>query len=164
MLKFITPDKIIDHYSDFNPDEFKDKYDTVLFDLDNTLAPYYEKHIDDKARDFIYMLMEKGFKVYVVSNNKEERVKGFLEGTDIRYTYYSLKPLKTGYKRIIKREKLDPHKIITIGDQLLTDVIGSKRMGFYAIYVKPIIDKDSITTVINRKIEKFLFRYVVKKR
>ena len=57
MLKFITPDKIIDHYSDFNPDEFKDKYDTVLFDLDNTLAPYYEKHIDDKARDFIYMLM-----------------------------------------------------------------------------------------------------------
>lgn len=164
MRKLLEPKMMIDHYSDFDGERFiKEGYDTIFIDLDNTLAPYYEKRIDEAVYKFLDSLRKIGFKVFVISNNSEERVGNYFKDTDINYLFYALKPFKKGYKKAINDFNLNPKKIVAMGDQMLTDVIGANRMGFYSIYVKPIIDKDSITTKLNRKIEKFLFKYVVKK-
>lgn len=162
MLK-IRPKLILNRYRDLDIAYFKQKgYQAVLIDLDNTLAPYYAKRIDDDALNFINDLKKAGFKVAVVSNNSKERVGTFLAGYDIAYVYYASKPLLRGYRQALKILNVSSDKTISMGDQLLTDVIGSNRLGMYSIYVKPIVDKDSITTVINRRIEKLLFRFVVK--
>ena len=41
-------------------------------DIDNTLAPYYEKTADKEARDFIHKLQNAGFVIVLVSNNKRK--------------------------------------------------------------------------------------------
>jgi hypothetical protein len=45
-----------------------------------------------------------------------------------------------------------------IGDQLLTDILGGKRMGMFTILVDPIDEREFIGTKVMRWIEGVLFR------
>lgn len=68
-----------------------------------------------------------------------------------------MKPLSKGYKKL-KFKSIKNNQIAMIGDQLLTDVWGAKRMGYMAILTDPIKEeKDMILTKINRFIEKLIF-------
>lgn len=163
MLEIFRPNLLLNKYQELNLEEFAKKgYSTLLVDLDNTLVPYYEKTITEEVRMFFEKAKTLGIDVIIFSNNNINRVSGFVEGEDIKYYYRALKPTKIGYKRIIDKYNLDKSKTICMGDQLLTDVLGANRMHMYSIYVKPIINKDSWTTKLNRAIEKLLFRWVVK--
>lgn len=163
MLDIFRPNLLLNKYQDLNLDELVTLgYKTLLVDLDNTLVPYYEKVITDEVRSFINYATTLGIKVIIFSNNNANRVSGFVNGENIDYYYRALKPTKIGYKRVINKYKLDKNKTICMGDQLLTDVFGANRMHMFSVYVKPIIDKDSWTTKINRTIEKMIFRWVVK--
>ena len=51
--------------------------------------------------------------------------------------------------------------MISLGDQMLTDLIGANLAGLYTVYTKQLVEKDSITTKINRKIERWIFKYVL---
>ena len=133
-------------------------FKNVLIDLDNTLAPYYERRIDEKALNFLDALTRSGFFVVVMSNNTGERVKEFLEGTDYEWMNSALKPTKIGYKRVIAKYGLAISETLTIGDQILTDIWGANRMGLYSILVKPLVQKDGFSTRINRIFERFLIR------
>lgn len=163
-MSIFKPKLMLERYEDLDIDHFKKQgIKAVLLDLDNTLAPYYEKKINAKALSFIDSLKKAGLKVMIVSNNTQERVGGFIDSHDIDFVYYALKPLNKGYKEALRRLGVSNKEVISLGDQLLTDVLGSNLAGIYSIYVKPIIDKDSITTKFNRKIERLLFKYWVKK-
>ena len=45
-----------------------------------------------------------------------------------------------------------------VGDQLLTDIFGGKRIGLYTILVQPISPVEKWTTRLNRVLEKGLIR------
>ena len=45
----------------------------ILFDLDNTLVPYYKKKPTRKLKDFIENLKDIGFKVIIFSNSNSIR-------------------------------------------------------------------------------------------
>ena len=51
--------------------------------------------------------------------------------------------------------------MISLGDQMLTDLIGANLAGLYTVYTKQLVEKDSITTKINRKIERWIFKHVL---
>ena len=48
---------------------------------------------------------------------------------------------------------LEAENIAAIGDQIMTDVIGSNRCKMFSILVKPIQEKDIFITRIKRPIE-----------
>lgn len=51
-----------------------------------------------------------------------------------------------------------PHETLMIGDQVMTDVLGSRRVGVDSALVRPIKDKDALATKLNRFIESLILK------
>lgn len=128
----------------------------LIIDIDNTLVAYYEKKPTKYSLVFLNNLKKQGFNLILASNNTKKRVELFAKDLDIPYYYSSFKPLPFIYAKIKKKHNLIKKETVAVGDQILTDVIGANFFGFKSMYIEPIINKDSITTVINRKIEKMI--------
>ena len=91
------PDEYHDSIKDIDFQSFYDDgYDALLFDIDNTL-------VEDGARltkevaEFIQQLKANHFKICLLSNNNEYRVRLFAEDLQIPYIAYAGKPSKKGY-------------------------------------------------------------------
>lgn len=163
MTSIFKPNEILEKYTDFDIEKHRQMgFDTILIDIDNTIDYPDSKNPGTKeAFDFLDRLEKAGFKIIIFSNNTEERVKRFLNGRKIDYNYFSLKPLPFSYNKVIKKYNLDRKKIISFGDQLLTDCLGANSLGIYTVYVKQLVKKDTAKTVLNRKIEKFIFKNIL---
>lgn len=159
MLNVTRPCLILDKFQDFDAQKFAQKgYKALLIDLDNTLVPYFEKKINNDVIRFFETNSKFGIQTIIFSNNNSKRVKSFAADSNIPYYYRCLKPFKFNYKRVINKHGYKNSEVICMGDQLITDVIGANRMHLFSIYVKPIIESDSIQTRLNRKIEHWLFK------
>lgn len=156
----------IDH---FIPDDYKKTiYDidfkqlldegikTLLIDLDNTMIPYDEDMPDDKIKGLMDTLKALGFEIVVVSNNKAPRVKRFSDALELPFVNSARKPFKKGLKRAASLSgEYHPSEVCLIGDQLMTDVWGGKRLGFKVIVVDAIKRRiEKWYTRLNRRMEK----------
>ena len=129
----------------------------ILCDIDNTLVAYDDAHPDERAKAFIEKVHQAQMDVVLISNNTKKRVSGFAELCQAEYYYSSLKPLKRQYKRILKEKSLRIDQVAIIGDQLLTDIWGGKRMKFYTVLTSPLYTKDIIYTKITRIAENMIY-------
>ena len=129
---------------------------TLLFDIDNTLACYDEPHPNEKLLDLFTELKENGFKLYLLSNNNRERVRIFSEKAGLPYTGRALKPLKFFIKKAIKFLDSDKKSSALIGDQLFTDVWGANRAGITSVLVSPISDKEDKFVAFKRHLERLI--------
>lgn len=136
----------------------------ILFDLDNTLAPYDDEVMSDQVFEFLENLKKIGFKVAIVSNNNSKRIDKYLNGYDLPFASRAFKPHKRGYKKI--EEKLafsDKGEVLAVGDQILTDVCGANSYGCDVILVKTIKrSNEKWYTKINRKRIKFILKKIRK--
>ena len=57
-----------------------------------------------------------------------------------------------------------PEQTAVIGDQIFTDVFGAKRMGLYAILVKPISSRELYWTRIMRLMERRIIKILENKK
>lgn len=138
----------------------------ILTDLDNTLISYRESRPNDSLIKWKNDLEAMGFEIIICSNNKKKRVSEFSKELGLKYVYSARKPLKKGLKKAIKiaSRKYSKSEIVEIGDQLMTDQFGSKRMKLYTIMVKNIDPKTEIwTTRFNRRIENKILKRIQKK-
>ena len=55
-------------------------------------------------------------------------------------------------------------KVLFIGDQIFTDILGAHMAGIYSILVQPIHPKEEIQIVFKRKLEKIVLYFYKKKR
>jgi uncharacterized protein len=174
---------VIEHFIDYKkciPDEYVNTvYDidylslynkglrVIFFDLDNTLISYKEETVNQKAIDLINNLKTIGYEIMLVSNNShKKRVAKASRDLNIDYVNFAIKPLKHGFKKAMKKlkHKYNSFEVLQIGDQLLTDVYGSRRMKFYTILVDAIDHKSEIlATKINRRREKNILNKIKKK-
>ena len=106
-------------------------------------------------------LIDAGFRVIVFSNNTDKRVSEVAKVLNCDYCPWALKPLPFKFYKVINKYKLNKKKIICMGDQLMTDILGGNSAGVYTIYVKPISEVDSWSTKINRKMERFVFKHIL---
>lgn len=134
--------------------------ENIFIDLDNTLIPYDINTADEKTLNLFNMLHEIGFNVFIISNNKKERVKLFADAVKSRYVYSAQKPFKSGFRRALRKVgHPDPKTVCLIGDQFMTDVLGGKRMGFYVIVVDAIKRKtEKWYTKFNRHFERNILK------
>ncbi len=146
---------------------FEDGYKVIFFDLDNTLISYKETTPNERSIEFVKSLKTLGFEVMLVSNNShKDRVKTASEILGIDYVNFACKPLKRGFKKALKKlnGKYSYKEVVEVGDQLLTDVYGSKRMKFYTVLVDAIDHKTEIfATRLNRRREKNILSKIKKK-
>lgn len=145
---------------------YADGFRLILTDLDNTLISYKESSPTQELRDWMKLVQEIGFEIIIVSNSRKNRVSYFAQMLGLKYVKFAKKPLKPGLKKAIRiaDKKYKKNEILEIGDQLMTDVYGSKRCGLYTILVKAIDRKTEIwTTRFNRRLEKKML-YKAKKK
>jgi len=136
----------------------------IITDLDNTLVgakvplatPELVKWLDD-VRDL-------GFRVVIVSNNNWTRVSQFAKPLNIPYVHMARKPASGAFRRALTTLGLPAEQTAVIGDQMMTDVLGGRRMGLFTILVTPIAPSDEgFMTRFNRMIERYALSRLRKK-
>lgn len=160
LLDKFTPDRMEKDISAYPAKFFLEKgIDRVVFDLDNTIAPYDKPLPDDKAIEYIRALQEAGVEVMLVSNNEKERVDLFNKKLGLFAVHKAGKPGVRGIQACLAQSK-NKGGAAFVGDQIFTDCLAARRCGLPCFLVEPIQPKESLFFKIKRLGEKpFVRRY-----
>ena len=156
IVSYFYPDEYIGSAYDIDYDKlYGEGIRGIIFDIDNTLVMHGYPP-DDRSVKLLTELSDKGFNILFLSNNKEERVRSFRDGSLPRalYLHKANKPLRTGYRMAMEKMGSDKETTVFIGDQLFTDVWGAKRCGIRNILVAPIDPHEEIQIVLKRILER----------
>ncbi|MBO4452966.1 MAG: YqeG family HAD IIIA-type phosphatase [Clostridia bacterium] len=126
----------------------------VVFDIDNTIAPYEVETPTEKMRGFFDALKGAGIKMAFVSNNKGNRVMKFNEGLGLFYVCKAGKPSPKGVRKCIEYFGLSKDEVIAVGDQIFTDCLSAHRAGIRFALVKPIKKQETRFFRIKRFFER----------
>ena len=163
MFKKFYPNEYRNSTYELDFQSYYDKgYRGILFDIDNTLVEH-GLPATDRAVKLFEDLRRIGFKICLISNNQEPRVKPFAELVKSDYIYNAHKPSTKNYVKAMEIMGTDISNSMFVGDQLFTDVYGANRAKMYTVLVKPIHPKEEIQIVLKRKLEKIVL-YFYKKR
>lgn len=154
---YLRPDDYQKTVFDVDYDRLKKSGIDVLFiDVDNTLVPYDENLPGPRILGLLENLRAKGFRVVLISNNHEPRVRTFANACGLPFVFGAKKPFRSGFRRAEALAGCPmPTRIAVIGDQFMTDVYGGKRMGYRVIVVDAIKRKtEKWYTRLNRRLER----------
>lgn len=156
MYRLLCPNVIINKLEDIRSADLLEKGICGLaFDLDNTIIPWGSSQLGTVEADIIKNLIRQGFKICLISNNQNYRVKEIAAIFDIPFIAPAYKPFKSGFRRAAAIMELSPEKVAVVGDQLYTDILGGNRLGMFTIWVKqPLSSQEFLGTKITRKLEK----------
>ena len=126
----------------------------IVFDIDNTIAPYEIIRPTDAMNNYFATLKQAGIKLAFVSNNKGDRVTTFNEGLGLFYVCKAGKPSPKGVRRCIAHFGLPNDEVIAVGDQIFTDCIAAHRAGIKCALVKPIQPVESAFFRFKRFLER----------
>lgn len=138
----------------------------ILTDLDNTLISYKCTDPTEALISWKNRLTQMGFEIIIVSNSRKHRVEHFARLLELPFVKFAKKPTKFGLKKAIRMASKSYAKaeIMEIGDQVMTDVFASKRLGVLTVLVKAIDKKTEILpTKINRKLEEHFLKRIKRK-
>lgn len=163
MIEKYLPDMYYKDIYSVNYKKLKEKgIKCILVDLDNTISPAKEEIFYDELK-LLFDILKKDFKIILFSNNFKKRVSKIANYYDIDCEYLSLKPFPFKYKKILRKYNFKASEIATIGDQIMTDIKGGKKVKIYTILVEPVSEIDEKETFINRQIEKYILKKFAEK-
>jgi HAD superfamily phosphatase (TIGR01668 family) len=125
----------------------------LIFDIDNTLVAH-DAPCNEKSDELMSKLLNKGFKIFILSNNDEDRVKLFIDNIKIDYIHKAGKPSVKNYDAALEKMDLKKEETVAIGDQLFTDCLGAKNAGIKFIKVGIIDKKEPPHIKLKRILEK----------
>ncbi len=165
MSSIFLPDIFAETVFDIDVDALKKSgIKAFIFDIDNTLATYAMPIADKKTADWIMELKDKGFGVFIVSNNNRERVRVFAENLNVRHFGKALKPLDIFLRKACRIMGVKPKETALVGDQLFTDIWGGNLIGMKTILVKPISDVEDGFVKFKRRFERRILSKIDKQR
>ena len=154
MFEIFYPDHMIASAYDIPYEKLYERgIRALIFDIDNTLTEH-GKPATKRTIALMERLKKIGFRVCLLSNNKEARVKMFNEPIQVDYIYKAGKPKRSGYEKAMEKVGSTVKDTVFIGDQLFTDVWGAKRTGIETYLVEPIDKHEEIQIVLKRYLEK----------
>ena len=127
----------------------------LIFDIDNTLVPH-GADADERIEKLFGELKKMGFKTFLLSNNKLERVKRFNANIRSLYIYKAGKPNAVNYIKAMRMMGTGKENTVFIGDQLFTDIWGAKKAGISNILLNPVDKKEEIQIVLKRYLERIV--------
>ncbi len=164
MLERFYPDEYLDSAYEVEYGRmYREGYRGIIFDIDNTLVPH-DAPADGRARQLFLRLREIGYRCCILSNNKEPRVRSFSDAVKARYIFDAGKPGVSGYLRAMELMGTDAGNTFSVGDQIFTDVCGSRRAGLHTVLVKPIHPKEKLQIVLKRIPERVVLYFYRRRR
>ena len=139
--KIIKPWITFDYLTDISSKEIKQmikKYDLklLLIDMDGTLI--HRKYGLLKENKKWVTHIKQYVDVYMITNAKKRRACLVAEELGIPYLSSARKPRKKNFQKVLELKGVSPHQCLMIGDALVADIYGSKRVGIQ----KTILVKD----------------------
>jgi hypothetical protein len=158
MFERLLPDQIVDSIYDIDLHALKKRnIQGIITDLDNTLVSAKTALATPELTDWLDKVRHAGFRVVIVSNNNESRVSRFAEPLHIPFVHAARKPARKAFRNALLRLGLAPGQVVVVGDQLMTDILGGRRMGMHTILVSAVApSEEGLPTRINRLIEKIV--------
>ena len=154
ILEYVCPDYRVNSIFDISPKWLnRNGYMKIVVDIDNTLQPRDKNLVGPRAMTWNRQMHQLGINVALISNNGGDRIKAITRQTGLGSIMRAGKPLPMAYKQLTKA--MGGGKILFIGDQLLTDVLGAKLSGHPVVWVQSLGGKEHFITRCTRKLEKF---------
>jgi len=145
---YFVPDYVADSLHDIHFQELqKAGVRFVAFDADSTLLEYRGKKVSDETIAFLNAQRKFFERVCIASNRIIHDLEPIAEsiGADlIQATGLNRKPQKRFYQQVIEHFGASPDEIVMIGDKLVADMYGAKRMGLTTVWVQRMGERDSI--------------------
>lgn len=128
----------------------------IAIDVDNTLIDYKQEVSEDVAK-WVDEVKNSDIKICILSNsNNKEKVTKVANRLNLDYIMLAKKPLKCGFKKVLKKLDMEPASVASIGDQVFTDVLGANIMNMVSVYVEPINKKEYWYTKWKRPLESYI--------
>ena len=156
----LLPDMRLKKVTDISVEMLKkNKIEVILLDSDNTLIDLDKKPLDG-VKEWIQLMKENNIKICILSNSiKKKKVEKIAKYLKVPYIYFAIKPTKIGFNRAKKLLNIKENShIAEVGDQIFTDVLGTKRMKMFSILTEPICEEKVKLNNIKRKIEKHILK------
>lgn len=160
LLRNFTPDVMRDNVYCYTPEIFKKLgVDIVVFDIDNTIAPYEMHEPTEEVKAYFASLKEAGIEAMLVSNNGPERVERFNRELGLFAVPDAKKPSPAGINKCLEQSK-NKGDAVFVGDQIFTDCLAARRAGIKCFLVSPIQPKENLFFKLKRLGERpFVRRY-----
>lgn len=126
----------------------------LVFDIDNTLQSPRIRHPEDDVKEYIQKLKERGYEIFLYSNNIMPRIIKFAGSLNVKYFERGRKPFAGEMKRYLRYSKYEPSEILFIGDQIFTDMFCGAQCGVRLALVDPMTKEEGIFVKIRRPFEK----------
>lgn len=128
--KYIKPSFSFKEVKDINLEivkRLKSQYGIggIILDVDETLRKDMMK-IPDCNRTWIEF-MKKEFKVIILSNGIDKKVKEYANEKGIGYISFAKKPLKKGFLTACEMMGLEPENVLVIGNDIICDIYGGNK-------------------------------------
>ncbi|OGH06144.1 MAG: hypothetical protein A2W22_04575 [Candidatus Levybacteria bacterium RBG_16_35_11] len=141
---FYLPDYYASQITDIDFEKLKQQgVRFALFDVDNTLTKVHENEIPQDVLTFLSNVLksQQVEQIYLVSNSRRDlsclaRVLGatIIKPGIIR----NKKPYKSFFNQIIETIRCKPEEVAMIGDKIVHDIYGARRLGIKTVLVDPI--------------------------
>lgn len=155
---FIIPDYYYPDIYSINYEKLQErKIDTLLFDVDNTIA-FVDDIMISKQTIKLFEKLKKTYKILLFSNNHEERVKPISQKLGVKMLAQADKPEKKAYERALQILNAKKENTAAIGDQMLSDIVGAKKFNITAILVDQLSSKNNLQTGLAQKLQKFIVK------
>jgi len=130
----------------------------LIFDIDNTLTPFDKQLPPSKVVALLKRLERMGFRICLLTNNTNGRLKRFNANLNLDGFANAAKPLARGVRKSMEKMGTSPAHTAIIGDQLLSDIWAGKNARITTILVKPMTERDFFFVHAKRVIERLLLR------
>ncbi len=136
----LVPHRLFEDYTKITPELLKEKgIRLLLSDLDFTLAPKSVRDPNQQLLTWLQTLQAAGIRVMILSNNRSPaRVERFCKNLGITYVGHAGKPSVRGFREAMEKAGVTGKETAMLGDKLLTDVLGARRAGVWALMVEPL--------------------------
>jgi uncharacterized protein len=128
----------------------------LIVDLDNTLVGYRASEPEERDALWVAQALESGFSVVMLTNNSTPWANDMARRLNVPIVANARKPLPAGFRRALALLDMPAAEVTVIGDQIFTDVLGSKLLGLRVILVGPLVRRDPWNTLPLRLLERFL--------
>lgn len=113
----------------------------IAFDADSTLVHFRGTELSPKARNFLKN-HRSSFKSWCIASNRPtndlQDLGKSLDAVVIRAGLFTRKPWRRYFNKVLDHFESKPQDIAMIGDKLIADMWGAKRMGLQTVWVEKI--------------------------
>ena len=135
----------------------------LALDVDNTLTSHDSQDLPPQVDAWLAAMHAAHIRMFIVSNNDEERVAPFAARLGLDYVSKAAKPLPFGMKRLSAGFGIAKGQLALVGDQLFTDRMCGALYGVPVLVVQPLAPETKTFIKFKRVLEKPFFRRYYKK-